>query len=373
MSTLKNKKKVPPCTLRKEKLTVNIMEKLDLYIVDKLQSLEETMHVIDRNTMGFAVVCDGRNFLGIVTDGDIRRYLLSGGNLKQKIYNVANQHPLYVDVTNQSKAIPLMQHYGFAAIPVINEKNELVNIIMNKPKPMEHIKENLNVPLVIMAGGKGTRLQPYTDILPKPLIPIDGITITEQIMNRFSAYGCNDVYIIVNYMKDFIKAYFKEKEVSQTIHFIDEEHFLGTGGGLKYVKGKIKETFFVSNCDVLITCNYADLLSWHKNKGNILTIVCAKKNLIIPYGTIEINDEQLLLSMKEKPEVNYNINTGVYIIEPEFLDLITNNESIHMTQLIELAMKNKNQIGAYVINEEHWMDMGQMEELSQMKEKLEYF
>lgn len=349
------------------------MEKLDGFVVDKTYSLEKTMEMIDANAMGFAVVCEGRKLFGIATDGDIRRHLLAGGGLKESICKAANRNPYYVMEDGLYLAEDIMQQESITFIPVVNSSHELVDIVLCKADRSRRLKEKIDIPLVIMAGGKGTRLRPYTDILPKPLIPVDGITITEQIMNRFSEYGCNDVYIIVNYMKDFIKAYFEEKKVRQNIHFVEEECFLGTGGGLKYIEGKVKDTFFMTNCDVLIDCNYADILAHHKECKNIITMVCAKKNLVIPYGTVEIGEGHQILSMKEKPTVDYNINTGVYMIEPEFLDLIPEKGSIHLPQLIELAMENSKKSGTYVIDESQWMDMGQIEELEQMKYKIEQF
>lgn len=347
------------------------MKNIDTYLVDNSYSLEETMAVIDSNAKGFALVCEDRKLLGVVTDGDIRRCLLAGGTLKETICSAANHHPRFVYEGERQQAQTLMLQEDITAIPVLNRNREVIDIILNRAD--EPCRENLDIPLVIMAGGTGTRLRPYTDILPKPLIPVDGITITEQIMNRFGTYGCNEVYMIVNYMKHFIKAYFKEKQVNQDIHFVEEESFLGTGGGLRYLKGKIKRTFFMSNCDVLLDCCYSEMLAAHKNDGNLITMVCAKKNLVIPYGTIEIGDRQQIVSMKEKPEIEYNINTGVYIIEPEFLDLIPENKSIHLPQLIERAIEQSKRVGTFVIDESQWMDMGQMEELEQMKCKIEQF
>lgn len=349
------------------------MKKLEKYIVNKTYSLEETMKAIDSNSMGFALVCDDRKLVGIVTDGDIRRCLLAGGGLQENICRAVNKKPHFVYEDERYLAESIMVQEEVAIIPVVNENHEIVDIVFSEPGRNTCKKEHINIPLVIMAGGKGTRLWPYTNILPKPLIPIDGITITEQIMNRFSAYGCNDIYMIVNYMKDFIKSYFKEKNVRQNIHFIEEETFLGTGGGLKYIKGVIKEAFFMTNCDVLIDCDYAEILASHKEQGNIVTMVCARKNMVVPYGTIEIGREHQILSMQEKPAVEYNINTGIYLVEPELLDLIPENESIHFPQLIALAMKHGKKAGTYVIDGEQWMDMGQLEELEQMKYKLEQF
>lgn len=348
------------------------MKNIDKYIIDKTYSLEKTMAVIDANNMGFAIICDNRKLFGVVTDGDIRRYLLKGGTLKENICNAANKNPRFVTINERYMAADLMVQEDLTVVPVINENNELTDILLNKDADYNtQEKEYLNLPLVIMAGGKGTRLRPYTDILPKPLIPVGGVTITEQIMKRFQDYGCNNVFIIVNYMKDFIKAYFGEKEVKQNIQFIEEESFFGTAGGLSYIKGKIKETFFMTNCDVLIDCNYAEIRDFHKKNKNLVTMICAKKNQVIPYGTIEIGREHQILSMKEKPTIHYNINTGVYMIEPEFLDLIQEKEIVHMPQLIERAMNISQRVGTYLIDENQWMDMGQITELEHMKYKVE--
>ncbi len=349
------------------------MGKRDSILVDKSYSLKETMTMINANSMGFALVCDGGKLLGIVTDGDIRRYLLGGGSLMESIDNIANREFFFVGENERHLARTIMEREKITVIPVVNERRELVDILFDKPDSDKASGEKINLPLVIMAGGKGTRLWPYTNILPKPLIPIDGITITEQIMNRFAKYGCKDVFIIVNYMKDFIKAYFKEKSVKQTIHFIEEECFLGTGGGLQYLNGLIDAPFFLTNCDVLVDCDYAQILEAHKEQENIVTMVCAKKNLVIPYGTVEVSKDCRILSMKEKPAVEYNINTGVYLVEPELLRLIPKNQGIHFPQLIERAMEASHKVGTYLIDESQWMDMGQLEELEQMKYKLEKF
>lgn len=349
------------------------MKTMEIYLVDKAYSLEQTMAVINANTMGFALVCDGRRLLGIVTDGDIRRYLLGNGSLKETIANIANKEFYYVNENERHLAKVIMAREKITVVPVINENQELVDILFDRPGMENSPQRNIGIPLVIMAGGKGTRLFPYTSILPKPLIPVDGITITEQIMNRFSRYGCNEVFIIVNYMKDFIKAYFNEKKIAQTIHFIEEEHFLGTGGGLQYLTGLIDGPFFLTNCDVLVDCDYAQIFDFHKEHGNTVTMVCAKKKLIIPYGTIEIGKDSQVLSMKEKPAIEYNVNTGVYLVEPELLKLILNNESISFPELIERAMGASHKVGTYIIDEDQWMDMGQLEELEQMKHKLEQF
>src|SRR5699024_1942650 len=136
----------------------------------------------------------------------------------------------------------------------------------------------------------GTRLQPYTKILPKPLIPIGDTPIVERIINRFCQYGCNDYYMTVNYKKNMIRAYFDEKEKNYTVQYVEEAKPLGTAGSLHLLKGILNETIFVSNCDILIEGNYSEMMKYHKENNNKITLISSLKHYTIPYGIIEIDD-----------------------------------------------------------------------------------
>ena len=221
-----------------------------------------------------------------------------------------------------------------------------------------------------MAGGKGTRLYPYTQILPKPLIPIGDKTITEHIMDRFIEHGCDKFTMIVNYKKHFIRSYFIENEEQRNIEFINEDEFLGTGGGLKLLENKMQSTFFMTNCDILVEEDYSEILKYHKIQRNIITMVCAVKNMTIPYGTVDIREDGSVIGLKEKPEFTFITNTGFYVIEPELLRLIPENTFIHVTDLIQQCIEEEKKVGVYKISEDKWLDMGQLDELERMKEKL---
>ena len=214
-----------------------------------------------------------------------------------------------------------------------------------------------------MAGGKGQRLKPFTGILPKPLIPLGEKTITERIIMRFQKYGCNRFYMIVNYKKNFIKAYFADNEMNYNIQFVEEDKFLGTAGGLKLVQGKVTGDFFVSNCDILIDADYQEILEEHVRKQCVITLVCAHKKYQMPYGTVEGDEEGYVYNMQEKPVLSYNINTGLYVVNERFLEQIPQNTFVDMTELIKDCIKNKQKVGIYLIEEEQWLDTGQMEEL----------
>lgn len=340
------------------------------FIIEEETPVIKGMKVIQNAGKAVAFVCKNDKLIAAVSDGDVRRYILSGGDLEKPIKMLANYSPIFLYENEAYKAQDRMRQNEILAIPILNSDNNIVKIEFLFSEKNE-IKANLNIPLVIMAGGKGTRLKPYTDILPKPLIPIGGITITEHIMRKFEKYSCSSVFIIVNYMKNFIKSYFQEKELGYNIRFIDETQFLGTGGGLKLLQGIVEETFFMTNCDILVETDYEKLLEYHRSCKNIITIVCAKKEMVIPYGTVEIAQDGQISELHEKPKLIHNVNTGFYIIEPEFLGLIPENQFIHITDIIKLCIKKGERTGVYLIDENNWMDMGQIEELEKMKDKME--
>lgn len=343
----------------------------DLYIVEDSTSIIETMRKIENSGKGIVFVCSAGKLHGCITDGDIRRHILAGGSLMEPVSQIANGNPVFLEEQQADMAEAVMEKHYITAVPIVNEKRELKDICFWREEYCgRKEKKQVNIPLVIMAGGKGTRLKPYTDILPKPLIPVGDKTITEHIMDRFAQYGCNHVTMIVNYKKDFIKAYFKDNEINREIKFIEEQEFLGTGGGLKLLENHVDGTFFMSNCDILIDADYADILKKHQREKNIITMVCARKRFEIPYGTVQTDHDGNVTALQEKPGFEYDINTGFYLIEPEFLKKIPDKTFIHITDVIEQCVKEGKKVGTFLINEDDFLDMGQMDELEKMKEKL---
>ena len=229
----------------------------------------------------------------------------------------------------------------------------------------------MQVPVVMMAGGLGTRLYPYTKILPKPLIPVGEQPIAELIMDRFRDFGCRDFTMIVNYKRGMIKSYFSELEKDYAIHFADEDVFMGTGGGLCLLKDKIRSPFFFTNCDTLLDVDFGDLYEFHKNNGNLITMVCAFKHYTVPYGVVELGQDGNIAAMREKPELDFLTNTGVYVVEPRVVEEMRDGEAIGFPDVIDRYRAAGEKIGVYPIGENSWMDMGQLEELEKMRRKLE--
>lgn len=326
------------------------------------------MKAIDDNGNGIVFLTDKDGKLsGCITDGDIRRFLLAGGRMEDSAINAANLSPKVAKNLEEAKNI--YHKRNFRLIPIVNDEGEITDLFSGDGGQTVR-RGPLDVPVVINAGGKGTRLEPFTKVLPKPLIPVGDIPIIEMIMKEYQSYSCNDFHIIVNYKKELIKAYFSETENKYDITWYDEEKPLGTGGGMSLLKGKIDSTFFFINCDALLTANYERILEFHRENRNAITMVCAYKNLNIPYGIVEIGVNGSINSMQEKPLMSFLTNTGIYVVEPEVIDDVEDNVTIGFPDIIEMEMKKGRKVAAFPVSESEWMDMGQLPELNRMRTKL---
>lgn len=348
--------------------------KIEDFFIKKDQTIISAIKILDTAGKKVALVVEKKKLIGIITDGDFRRWVLQNGDLNEPVEKIMTKNPKIIYTYQREDAKEQIIKLNVEALPVLNTKEEVVDIIFwndTFSKSKVKTKQLSHIPIVIMAGGKGTRLYPYTKVLPKPLIPIGDITILERIMNNFIEYGCHDFYITVNYKKNMIKAYLEDKQENVKINFIEEEQFLGTGGSLYLLKDKIKQTFILSNCDILVDADYESIVKFHKQKGNKITMVTSLKVYEIPYGVIKVHNGGTIDEIVEKPEYNFQVNTGFYVIEPEVLEDIPENEFFHITDLINRYISENQKVGVYPITENSWMDMGEMKEMEQMITKLE--
>lgn len=336
------------------------------YCIGKNLTIRDAMKLLDDLEPKILFIVEDKKLIASLTDGDIRRFLLNEGTLSSAVIDAANKHPRCA--SNLTDARELYNKKDFIAIPVVDKQGNLLDIFLGS-NCKKHLVD-LGVPVVINAGGKGTRLEPYTKILPKPLIPIGEKPIIEHIMARFKEYGCKQFHIIVNYKKELIKAFFADNEEHYDISWYNEEKPLGTGGGLYYLKGKINSTFFFTNCDNLLVSNYESMLRFHRENHNSITMVCAYKNIKIPYGVIDMGANGSIKSMQEKPEFSFLTNTGIYIVEPSILEGIEEEKPLGFPDIIAAAQQRGEKVAVYPISEKEWMDMGQFDELEKMRQRL---
>lgn len=344
---------------------------IDELLISEEISVLEALQRLDKTAKKILFVVDERKLKGTVTDGDIRRWILSSGGLEATVKNVANYSPKYLMEDSQTSPATFMEQYQINAVPIVNKAYEVVDIVFENDCDKEVVTDALEgVPVVIMAGGKGTRLYPYTKILPKPLIPVHDVPIIEHIMNEFHHYGCDEFHLIVNHKKNMIKAYFAENNLSFDISYADEDKPLGTGGGLSLLKGKINSTFILSNCDILIKEDISAIYKLHKEQNHLITMVCSAQNFVIPYGIVDIDKNGEIEKMQEKPTLSFLTNTGCYIVEPEVIEELEENVAVGFPDIIEKYRQQGKKVGVYPISENAWLDMGQMDELKRMEKKL---
>lgn len=339
------------------------------FLIDENATILEAMERLDNVAKKVLFVVRNNQFVAVLTDGDIRRWILKKGNLETAIQYVANYDPIYLLEQDKALAKDAIKSNSIEAVPILNKETEIISIVLWTNEEVYNA-QILDVPVVIMAGGLGKRLYPYTNILPKPLIPIGDIPITEHIMNRFHRFGIKKFHLIVNHKKNMIKAYFNEIERDYDIVYTDEEKSLGTGGGLSLLKGKINSTFILSNCDILIEEDYEKIYAHHVKEKNVITIVCSMKNIEIPYGVIEIDQTGQIENMREKPSHLILVNTGMYVVEPEVINDMKEDEAVDFPDIIEKYRISCQKVGIYPISENNWLDMGQIDEIDRMKRRL---
>jgi len=223
--------------------------------------------------------------------------------------------------------------------------------------------QRLGLPVVIMAGGQGTRLAPLTTILPKPLMPVGDQTILELIMGRFAEYGCEEFYLSVNYKANLIRAYLADLDLAYKVDYIEESRPLGTAGSLGLLKDRLHSTFFLTNCDIAVDADYADIVDFHRSRENRITLVASAKHYTVPYGVCETAGGGALARMREKPEFDFLVSTGFYVVEPSVLADIEDDAFSHMTDVINRYLDRGEKVGVYPVPEHSWIDIGEVETL----------
>lgn len=338
------------------------------HTIKENSSIQSSLFKLDRSKEKCLIVTNFKQrLLGTLTDGDVRRALINGINFSQSIKNIYNKRPFYIKKENKkntTKEVPINIFKNYKIIPIVNKKKQLVDVIsknLNKTGKDFKFKTKIfdkEIPVVIMAGGEGTRLLPHTAIIPKPLIPYNGKPMIEHIIERFKNYFFNSFILTLNYKSKLMKAYFSSENLKTKIKFIHEKKPLGTAGSLKKLNIKKNTNFFVVNCDSIIRCDYNSLVNYHLENKYDLTVVVTKKTEIFNYGSCEVNKKGNLIKIQEKPKTTFLANTGFYLISSSVIKLIKKNESLGMNTLIERCIKKKYKIGVFPIQDSEWQDLG---------------
>lgn len=330
-------------------------------------NIGKAMKAIDDGGIGFGVCCDlNEKVIGVITDGDFRRGVLNGLLLSDSVQSIVNKSFVCVESGyDEYELSEIFKNPKIRALPVIN--NGLLENILTRHN--QHTIDTKSVEnsisgndVVVMAGGFGTRLDPFTRILPKPLIPIGNEPIIKLIMDEFHNYGANNFHVTLNDKAKMVRAYFSDHKLGYDLTFTEEKIPLGTAGALRLLKKTISDQFFLTNCDIIVKNDYSNVIEFHNDNKYDITIISSLVNHSIPYGVCEVKNGGDLISLKEKPQLNILINTGFYFINKDVLGLIPRDIKFDMTDLIESSQSNGFKVGAFPISEDSWVDIGQWAE-----------
>lgn len=338
-------------------------------------SIKTAMKQLDLSHGKILFLIDERNkLIGSLSDGDIRRWILSGGDLESKVENACHLHPFSVTKGYDTELVKKeILDKKFSAVPILDFDGSILDIlfwdeILEDSKWTPEIKV-LDCDVLIMAGGQGSRLEPFTKILPKPLIPIGDKAIIELIIDKFLKFSVKHFYISIYHKAKIIKSYFEEQSPSYLIDYLEEEMQLGTIGALSLLKGKLNKPLIVANCDVLIDIDYAEFLEFHQNNKFDISIIASVVHHKIPYGICEIENGGILTKLIEKPEYSFLVSTGMYIINPNLIDLIPQNTFYHVTEFIDKVQSQGGKIGVFPISANSWVDTGEWHEYKKTLER----
>jgi dTDP-glucose pyrophosphorylase len=335
---------------------------LEDLMVTPTASILEVMKTIDRTGLEVALVCDEKGkLLSVVTDGDIRRSLIQGMPLSAPINKVGN--PRFTSVpaeTTRMDALELMLKNSFKCLPVIDPKGCLVDLhTLTTTLRGERIESWA----VIMAGGKGERLGELTKGVPKPMLPVGDRPILEHIVRHLVTHGIRRIFISVNYLARMIQDHFGNGSDFQCqIDYLHEQADvpLGTGGPIALLPEMPKHPLVVMNGDLLTRIHIGRLLAFHRSGEYIATMGLREHIVQVPFGVAEVKDA-MISKLVEKPKLNYRINSGIYVLNPQLIPTIPKGRMFPITDLLNDCLSKGQRIGAYHM-QEAWTDIGLPEE-----------
>jgi len=323
--------------------------------------IRDVLKRIDDNAAQIALVVDPSNkLLGTVTDGDVRRGILKGVSLDEAAEKVMNRKPTTINSNaSRDEIIEKMRLKQLRHIPLLDPDGRVVGLEIFEKLLGVTEKEN---PVVIMAGGLGSRLAPLTDTTPKPLISIGDKPILETIIQNLRSFGFKKFYVSVNYKADMIQDYFGDgSKWSVQVNYLHEKQRMGTAGGLSLLPEVPTHPVIVMNADLLTTLNFDHLLNFHQKNSFSATMCLRDYNFQVPYGVVKIARNSVV-GIEEKPAYNFFVNAGIYVLEPKLLSMIPKDTYFDMTNLFESLVQEKQKIGAFPIRE-YWIDIGQLSDL----------
>ena len=340
--------------------------------------LKSLQKMIKSGSKTLCVVDKKNKLLGTFSDGDLRKIIIKNVNLHKSIDGYFNQNPtfFYENGYNLEDIQNTFSKDNFDIIPIVSKEKYIKKILSWNELLNENtkIKSNKNyTPVLIMAGGIGERLKPFTNILPKPLIPINGKPVIDIIIQKFIRLGFQKFLISKNINDTILKSYLSNHKLKNKIKFINEKKQLGTAGSLFLTKKEFTKNILVINCDVILDIDFRDLINFHEVNKNDATIVVTEIKYKIPYGNVQVTTKNKFKSITEKPEYDILTNTGCYVFGQRIKKLLNKQEKIDMNHFIKKLTSKNLKIQIYKISKDKWYDTGQWREFENtQKEFINY-
>ena len=330
-------------------------------------SVKDVMQVMDKSALQIVFVVDEDNrLLGAVTDGDVRRSILRGGDLSQPVATIMNIHPISaLQGTERAALLRLMKAKTVRQIPLVDEENHLVGLAQMEELLYRPRRDNA---VVLMAGGLGTRLRPLTDKIPKPLLKVGTKPILETILESFLDAGFHRFYFAVNYKSQMIEDYFGDgSRFGAEIAYLHENKRMGTAGALFFLPEQPKAPILVMNGDLLTKVDFGALLDYHIEQGATATMAVREYNYQVPYGVIDFDGEQIT-GIREKPSYSFFVNAGIYVLSPEAVAQVNKEEFFDMPQLFDELVTAGKKTTVFPVRE-YWLDIGRMDDFQRAQEE----
>lgn len=336
----------------------------DALLVDAVRAIEATPRRI-------AVVVNARGaLLGTLTDGDVRRCLLSGGSLDTPVARAMNPQPITAEESSSTAYIlDLLRRGNVLALPIVDDAGRFVRLVH-----VRDLRQDGGVGggaeafafAVIMAGGEGMRLRPITDQVPKPMVEVGGVPLLEQQISRLAKAGIARIYISVNYLGDVIEGYFGDGgRLGLEIRYLREAEKLGTGGALSLLPERPEGSFIVMNGDILTTLDFGGLHAFHTAQSAVITVAAVDYRVSVPFGVI-VADGPSVTSLTEKPAQRFLCNAGMYAVAPEALELLPKTPRFNMTDLISNCLLAQKAVAVFPLHE-YWTDIGTPDDLAKAR------
>ena len=331
-------------------------------------TIREVIQLIESTEKHIALVVDkDERLLGTITDGDVRSALLHGKSLEDSIKDIYFMKPVTAtDNYSKEEVIKLCTKHKVYQIPIVNNTGKVIRIDLLNELIAKKSHPNK---VVLMVGGLGTRLKPLTDNIPKPMLKVGDRPILQTIVEKFADYGYINIVMCVNYKSHIIQDYFGDgSKFGVNIEYILEEQRMGTAGALSLLKEKPTEPFFVMNGDLLTSLNFEKMLDFHEAYDAKATMCVREYDIEVPYGVVNVANENII-SIEEKPIHNFFVNAGIYILDPNCINLIPRDEFYDMPSFFEKIILNNNKTVSFPLRE-YWLDIGRISDYE--KANIEY-